>query len=215
MSLRSIDRPGAVDSTTKKLGWLLHACSMNSRWKSGQDSTCWWRKCKATGSVGHPGGSSDSAASGTKEKAKNGSNVVPNSREPSMSSGTASQRKNSSHASSKNSSPNSSTAYAKSAGTSTPSAVRSRILAALSASSALKQQCLNLRPLPQGQGSLRPVDDISRWVTGDAADPIAIVHQRRFPRRSSRSRAVAPNAATPRGSGSSDRCLAEKRLRSI
>ena len=152
---------------TKKLGWLLHACSMNSRWKSGQDSTSWCRKCKATGSVGQPGGRSVSAASGTNEKTKNGSNVVPNSRELSMSSGTASQRKNSSQASSKNSSPNSSAAYAKSAGTSTPSAVRSRILAASSASSARRQQCLNLRPLPQGHGSLRPVDDMvgRRWAS--------------------------------------------------
>src|SRR5204863_9412627 len=141
-------------------------------------------------------GRSVSAASGTNAKTKNGSNVVPNSRELSMSSGTASQRKNSSQASSKNSSPNSSAAYAKSAGTSTPSAVRSRILAALSASSALKQQCLNLRPLPQGHGSLRPVDDIGRWVMGDSAHAIAIVHQRRFPRRGSRYRAVAPNAPT-------------------
>src|SRR5207237_6587546 len=81
---------------------------------------------------------------------------------------------------------------------------------ALSASSALKQQCLNLRPLPQGHGSLRPVDDIGRWVMGDSADAIAIVHQCRFPRRSSRSLAVAPNAATPRGSGSSGRVSRRK-----
>src|SRR5207237_10412686 len=109
---------------------------MNSQWKSGQDSTCWWRKCKATGSVGHPGGSSDSAASGTKEKAKNGSNVVPNSREPSMSSGTASQRKNSYHASSKNSSPNSSMAFAKSDGSNTPSEGQSSIRTAIYITSA-------------------------------------------------------------------------------
>ena len=50
-------RPAKTASTTKKLAGLLQACSINSRCSSGVDSTSWWRKCSASGSVGQPPGS--------------------------------------------------------------------------------------------------------------------------------------------------------------
>ena len=51
--------------------------------------------------------------------------------------------------------------------------MRRRVRAAFSASSARSQQCLNLHPLPQGYGSLRPADPIGvRVILSFAADLI-------------------------------------------